>query len=101
MGVKKELGRISELEFQTSEVNLVRAKGLEPPRISPPDPKSGASTNSATPALQRFLAFAPKATLYKYTMLGGQANELHTKAQFYATSRTRTANHQQQRLYPR
>src|SRR5271157_5485515 len=29
---------------------LVRAEGLEPPRFSPPEPKSGASTNSATPA---------------------------------------------------
>ena len=29
---------------------LVRAKGLEPPRLAPPDPKSGVSTNSTTPA---------------------------------------------------
>src|SRR5690349_20957598 len=29
---------------------LVRAKGLEPPRLSSPEPKSGASTNFATPA---------------------------------------------------
>ncbi len=28
----------------------VRAKGLEPPRRKAPDPKSGTSTNSATPA---------------------------------------------------
>jgi hypothetical protein len=28
----------------------VRAKGLEPPRIAPPDPKSGAAANYATPA---------------------------------------------------
>jgi hypothetical protein len=28
----------------------VRAEGLEPPRFSPPEPKSGASTSSATPA---------------------------------------------------
>jgi hypothetical protein len=29
---------------------LVRVKGLEPPRLAAPEPKSGASTNSATPA---------------------------------------------------
>jgi len=30
----------------------VRAKGLEPPRLSAPDPKSGAATNYAMPALR-------------------------------------------------
>ena len=30
--------------------NLVRVKGVEPPRLAAPDPKSGASANSATPA---------------------------------------------------
>ena len=29
---------------------LVRVEGLEPPRLKPPDPKSGASTNFAIPA---------------------------------------------------
>ena len=29
----------------------VRAKGLEPPRLTAPDPKSGAATNYATRAL--------------------------------------------------
>src|ERR1700761_4911976 len=29
---------------------MVRAKGLEPPRLSPPEPKSGVSTNFTTPA---------------------------------------------------
>lgn len=32
------------------EDNLVRMKGLEPPRLSAPDPKSGAATNYATSA---------------------------------------------------
>jgi hypothetical protein len=31
-------------------LELVRAEGLEPPRLSSPEPKSGASANSATPA---------------------------------------------------
>ena len=30
---------------------MVRVKGLEPPRLAAPEPKSGASTNFATPAL--------------------------------------------------
>ena len=32
----------------------MRVEGLEPPRIKAPDPKSGASTNSATPAFCLF-----------------------------------------------
>ena len=30
---------------------FVRVKGLEPSRISPPDPKSGAAANYAIPAM--------------------------------------------------
>ncbi len=30
-------------------------KGLEPPRLAAPDPKSGASTNSATSAFKKYL----------------------------------------------
>ena len=29
---------------------MVRERGLEPPRLAAPDPKSGASASSATPA---------------------------------------------------
>jgi hypothetical protein len=32
-------------------VNFVRMKGLEPPRLTTPDPKSGAATNYATSAV--------------------------------------------------
>ena len=31
-------------------LHFVRVKGLEPPRLTAPDPKSGAATNYATPA---------------------------------------------------
>lgn len=33
-----------------SQGSFVRLKGLEPPRLSAPDPKSGAATNYATTA---------------------------------------------------
>ena len=33
----------------------MRVKGVEPPRRKAPDPKSGASANSATPAFILFL----------------------------------------------
>ncbi len=40
---------------------FVRTKGLEPPRLSAPDPKSGAATNYATSAVlfsrQRYKVF--------------------------------------------
>jgi hypothetical protein len=36
---------------------LVRKEGLEPSRFYPPDPKSGASANSATFALPRLTLF--------------------------------------------
>ena len=29
---------------------IMRAEGLEPPRLAPPAPKAGVSTNSTTPA---------------------------------------------------
>ena len=34
----------------SSGLGVVRAEGLEPPRPKPPEPKSGVSTNSTTPA---------------------------------------------------
>jgi hypothetical protein len=37
---------------EVSSLTKVPGRGLEPLRISPPDPKSGASANSATPALR-------------------------------------------------
>ena len=37
--------KINQLDFS------VRAKGLEPPRLTAPDPKSGAATNYATRAM--------------------------------------------------
>ena len=37
---------------------IVRAKGLEPPRLTAPDPKSGAATNYATRAMLLGLASA-------------------------------------------
>ena len=39
--------------------NMVRARGLEPPTLAGPDPKSGASANSATRAIHDKLRPAP------------------------------------------
>ncbi len=36
---------------QDFNIYKVRMKGLEPPRLSAPDPKSGAATNYATSAM--------------------------------------------------
>lgn len=33
---------------------VLRAEGLEPPRLTAPEPKSGASANFATPAMWLF-----------------------------------------------
>ena len=43
-------------EISTQKCEMVRVKGLEPPRLAAPEPKSGASTNSATPATGQALA---------------------------------------------
>ena len=41
----KDLAKLCCLSYQ-----VVRVEGLEPPRLTAPEPKSGASTNFATPA---------------------------------------------------
>ena len=43
----------TDFDFNPNRINVVPAEGLEPPRVAPPDPKSGASANSATPARVR------------------------------------------------
>ena len=51
---------------------MVRMKGLEPPRLAAPDPKSGASANSATSAFEMYkqyynlmrILFQPALNLY-------------------------------------
>ena len=47
---------------------MVRVKGLEPPRLAAPEPKSGASTNSATPA--RLLSRSEQRLQYRVSSKG-------------------------------
>lgn len=47
---KKNLSSKELTNSSSLKKRMVRATGLEPARIAPPDPKSGASANSATPA---------------------------------------------------
>jgi hypothetical protein len=42
--------RPSRIRHANADERLVRAEGLEPPQLSSLEPKSSASTNSATPA---------------------------------------------------
>ncbi len=44
----------------TQHLNFVRMEGLEPPRLSAPDPKSGTATNYATCAKTFSHAYLPK-----------------------------------------
>ena len=46
-----------EIHFEGRDQDLVREKGLEPPRIAAQDPKSCVSTNSTTLAENFTLAF--------------------------------------------
>ena len=43
----------------------VRMKGLEPPRLSAPDPKSGVATNYTTSAVKNELLFLLWVQIYK------------------------------------
>lgn len=39
--------------MEAKYMKMVRERGLEPPRLAAPDPKSGASANFAIPALPK------------------------------------------------
>ena len=51
---------------------MVRAKGLEPPRVASPGPKPGASTNSATLALLEGLPQTTPACLLELEVAAGR-----------------------------
>jgi hypothetical protein len=44
------INKLRTLNTGASRVRFVRMKGLEPPRLTAPDPKSGAAANYATSA---------------------------------------------------
>ena len=63
---------------------LVRVEGLEPPRLAAPEPKSGASTNSATPAKMLLDAFHATPTFEAlYQMIPVDARVKMTKEPRY------------------
>ncbi len=59
--ISRVVQRHSHRFFSNLEGDLVRKGGLEPPRLAAPDPKSGASANSATfaPISRTHLIIAP------------------------------------------
>src|SRR5436305_13885109 len=69
----------------------MRAEGLEPPRLAPPAPKAGVSTNSTTPASGSGRATPPgRAGLYVGRMARGAAVIEHPNRETAASRSTRT-----------
>lgn len=50
-GLKPQTKNRKHFTYKGLRFFLVRMKGLEPPRLSAPDPKSGAAANYATSAV--------------------------------------------------
>src|SRR6516225_1667487 len=62
-------GRFFILPYANARKRLVRAEGLEPPQLSSLEPKSSASTNSATPAvIASNPAAMPRAAAYSTSL---------------------------------
>ena len=49
------------------ELNLVRMRGLEPPHLAAPEPKSGVSTNSTTSARAIIIGIQLKNVTYSFS----------------------------------
>ena len=62
-------GPYFDLWYKRSDKRLVRAEGLEPPQLSSLEPKSSASTSSATPAeVHPGPAAMPRAAAYNMSL---------------------------------
>lgn len=65
---------------------MVRAEGLEPPQLSPPEPKSGVSANFTTPAkYEELLTYGAYTYLHEFYYPGNHILERTIKSftQFY------------------
>jgi hypothetical protein len=70
---------------------MVRAEGLEPPRLTPLEPKSSVSTNSTTPAQKQKLSISNTSSGVPYNTVIADENTDVTRQKKTATSPSRSS----------
>jgi len=61
----KTYGKLQKVNKKI-KIKLVRMRGLEPPHLSAPEPKSGVSTNSTTSAKAGIISILKKNVTYSF-----------------------------------
>jgi hypothetical protein len=69
---------------------MVRAEGLEPPRLTPLEPKSSVSTNSTTPAQKQKLSISNTSSGVPYNTVIADENTDVTRQKKTATAPSRS-----------